>query len=337
MLPMHASPHALVRYKVKSSDLFSQNRVIVEDADGNTAWYKERTLHENEVVESVFQNTTPPSLRWSIHTPKRGWYLRLRSPAFPPGAFVHVKPVAAGPGAEVVVGTLQFGCQTFVFDYAELLAGTPRSSLSQPRRDHNPATDSPSLQPLASSSSTPTLNEPEPEARHSYPPTPSHEASQPDLLSVPSKPKPRPRPPPPPMQISQFVLTPTSRHRVRQANDEVQHTQPSLLSRILPSALHEPKANSYTSAFELDVRPPQQQPQHVPDRGVAVPPPRPPPLLTFLDETPVFSVRTTGTIELNPKLEARLGVERSFWITIALAYLEFLEERDAFLASEESA
>lgn len=131
------------------------------------------------------------------------------------------------------------------------------------------------------------------------------------------------------MQISHFVLTPTSRHRVRHANDEQRRPAPSLLARILPSALHEPKMNSYTSAFELDVRPPQSEASPVvPERAVAVPPPRAPPLLTFLDETPVFSVRTTGTIELNAKLEARLGVERSFWIAVALAYLEFLEERD---------
>lgn len=60
-------------------------------------------------------------------------------------------------------------------------------------------------------------------------------------------------------------------------------------------------------------------------------PPRPPPLLTFLDETSLFSMKTTGTIEVNAKLEARLGVDRSFWIAIALAYLEFLEERDVRL------
>ncbi|EJD43525.1 hypothetical protein AURDEDRAFT_125688 [Auricularia subglabra TFB-10046 SS5] len=294
---------------------------MVEDLDGNMIWYKERNLYENEVVDSIYQNTTPPRLCWTAHTPKRGWYLRLRNPGFPPGAFVHVKSVAAGP--EVAPGSLTFGCQTFVFDYAELAAGTPRSSLSS-ITVHPP--------PEASSSTSSSSDS------HSYPPTPSLDSSQTDLLSVP-KMKAR-APPPIPMQISHFVLTPTSRHRVRHAADETPHEhRPSLLSRFLPSMLHEPRSNSYTSAFELDVRPPEPATptaSPVPERAIAVPPPRPPPLMTFLDETPVLSVRTTGTLELNPKLEARLGVERSFWISIALAYLEFLEERDAFLASEES-
>ena len=36
----------------------------------------------------------------------------------------------------------------------------------------------------------------------------------------------------------------------------------------------------------------------------------------------------TGLIELNQVEERTLGVDTSFWIAIALTYLEFLEERE---------
>lgn len=36
----------------------------------------------------------------------------------------------------------------------------------------------------------------------------------------------------------------------------------------------------------------------------------------------------SGMIELNQVEERTLGVETSFWIAVALTYLEFLEERE---------
>ena len=230
-------------------------------------------------------NSKTPTLRWTVHSPKRGWYLRLRTPSFAPGAFVALKP--AEPGSDVVLGTLTFGCQTFVFDYADLVVATPRSSISS-----NPPLRLPLPPPVdaSSSSSTTRTNLPplapptteadiaaksielansSAQARYSYPPTPSVENQSTGLLSVPSnspQPQATPRPAPPPMQITHFVLTPTSRHRVRHhgagATSDVASTShvPSLLTKILPSVLHEPKANSYTSAFELDVQPPIKPP-----------------------------------------------------------------------------
>jgi hypothetical protein len=53
------------------------------------------------------------------------------------------------------------------------------------------------------------------------------------------------------------------------------------------------------------------------------------PLLTFHDRTPVLTVRSlTGLLEINQSEEILLGVDTSFWIAVALAYLEFLEERE---------
>lgn len=54
-----------------------------------------------------------------------------------------------------------------------------------------------------------------------------------------------------------------------------------------------------------------------------------PPVLVFHDRTPVLTVRSlTGLIEIEQTEEQLLGVETSFWIAVALTYLEFLEERE---------
>jgi len=56
--------------------------------------------------------------------------------------------------------------------------------------------------------------------------------------------------------------------------------------------------------------------------------------LTFHDRTPVLTVRSvTGLLELDEKAECELGVAPSFWIAIALTYLDFLEDRESYLAA----
>jgi hypothetical protein len=53
------------------------------------------------------------------------------------------------------------------------------------------------------------------------------------------------------------------------------------------------------------------------------------PLLVFHDQTPVLTVRSlTGLIEIDKAEESYLGIDTSFWIAVALTYLEFLEERE---------
>jgi hypothetical protein len=54
-----------------------------------------------------------------------------------------------------------------------------------------------------------------------------------------------------------------------------------------------------------------------------------PPLLAFHDHTGAFHVAsTTGVIELDTTMAHALGVNPSFWVTVALAYLEYLEDRE---------
>jgi len=56
--------------------------------------------------------------------------------------------------------------------------------------------------------------------------------------------------------------------------------------------------------------------------------------LTFHDRTPVLTVRSvTGLLELDERVENDLGVAQSFWVAIALTYLDFLEDRESYLAA----
>jgi len=60
----------------------------------------------------------------------------------------------------------------------------------------------------------------------------------------------------------------------------------------------------------------------------------PAPLVTFHDTTPVFSVgSSTGVFEVHIDKVGKLGVDLGFWIAIALAYGEFLGDREGYLAA----
>jgi hypothetical protein len=53
------------------------------------------------------------------------------------------------------------------------------------------------------------------------------------------------------------------------------------------------------------------------------------PLLIFHDTTPVFSVSSSmGILEIHLDEISKLGVDVVFWIAIALAYGEFLGDRE---------
>ena len=152
-------------------------------------------------------------------------------------------------------------------------------------------------------------------AVHSYPPTPTASSSAP----------PSPRIPPSKLdgiggrvgrkrrtQISPFLLAPHSLTHVPQPDQ-----QPGFFGRVLSTFRnHAPSHSlSFTLAPILE-NPPK-------------PPPTPTPLLTFHDRTPVLTVRSvTGLLELDERAERDLGVAQSFWIAIALTYLDFLEDRE---------
>ena len=134
---------------------------------------------------------------------------------------------------------------------------------------------------------------------------------------------------PTPTQITQFVLAPSSVQPIQELantsfftrafsilkNHRPSHSNSFTLSRLLaPSLLSSPPP--YTSSVPL-----------APE--VDVPLPLHPPLLVFHDRTPFLTVRSlTDLIEIDETEERLLGVDTSFWISVVLTYLEFLEERE---------
>ena len=47
---------------------------------------------------------------WTVHRPKRGWYLRLRTPAFPPGVFIPLLPLPQ-TSPHYAEAALSFACR----------------------------------------------------------------------------------------------------------------------------------------------------------------------------------------------------------------------------------
>jgi hypothetical protein len=77
------------------------------------------------------------------------------------------------------------------------------------------------------------------------------------------------------------------------------------------------------------MQPPAGQGHAYHDSGCSQVRSSPAPLLTFEDTTPVFSVSSsTGVFEIHLDDIGKLGVDLGFWIAVALAYCEFLGDRE---------
>jgi len=278
----------------------------------------------------VYQHDATNTVCWTIHRPIRGWYIRIRSPVFPPGVFIPITPVPSSAPYHTEAA-LSFNSRT------NIPVTIPMHS---PRESYN----GPELSQPQDSDAAPSSSR-----LHSYPPPPATgtpSRSLPDLLR-------RPVSLVPASQITQFILTPSS-----SPPDDANYSNPSFFSRAL--SVIKSYSSSHSNSFTLSrvLHPPKRD-------GVSSPPPPyrsnasvssveqvpvslPPfpeiatalghfqqsqpilntSLLVFHDQTPLLTLRSlTGLIELNQVEEHTLGVDTSFWIAIALTYLEFLEER----------
>lgn len=152
---------------------------------------------------------------------------------------------------------------------------------------------------------------------HSYPPTPpvAPSPSSSQILSGPSAHeinlKLNSIAPPKPSTVTRFVLYPSLPN---DSSAAVSQSPIALFSRAL-SYITPTLPIRPTASFTL--LPALSRPG---DMAV--------PLLTFTDRTPTFSVLTTGLLEINKGLERQMSIDPAFWVTVALAYLEFLAERD---------
>ncbi|KAN0080093.1 hypothetical protein V8E55_009659 [Tylopilus felleus] len=317
----HTHNPNLTRYVVQSSDVISDLRVnVLEENSTRVIWYKERFLSDQEIIEHIVHNQTS-TICWIVHRPKKGWYIRIRSPTFPPGVFIPLLPVPRS-SPNFTDAALSFSCRTNVYP-------SPPAFLAAD--SHKSSTDS-----LASDST----------AVHSYPPTPPSapvvttppspppiDAKLDAVGSLPNIPK---APKAVPTRITQFLLAPHSSPHVPAPEPGEQR---SLFTRAL--GLFQNHKPSHSSSFTLcaldrpgyptQVAGPSSQPRQ---RLSQLIPKIPTPLLTFHDRTPMFAVGSvTGLLEIDRAEERILGVDTSFWIAVALTYLGFLEERESYLAA----
>ncbi|KAF9451010.1 hypothetical protein P691DRAFT_809036 [Macrolepiota fuliginosa MF-IS2] len=315
---MPEPPSRTTRFVIRTTDVLQDMRVNVyeEGSPDRVVWYKERFLGDNEIIEQVVHNHTS-RVFWTIHRPFRGWYIRLRAPTFPPGVFIPLTPVPQGSPYHVD---------------ASLSLSSRTNPTPTPDNKQDITQRSLTLQDDSSQAGT-----------HSYPPTPP-----PTQLSVPSVPIKDKGGPDSQSQVTQFILAPSNVLPIHQGSS----SQQSFLSRAL-SVLksHSPAhSNSFTLSrvpLNTPLSPPPPYALNLPAADVSrstvalttsapVPPgsaqgavPLHAPLLTFHDRTPVLTVRSlTGLLEIDTSEECLLGVDTSFWIAVALTYLEFLEERE---------
>ncbi|KAF8889133.1 hypothetical protein BD779DRAFT_421142 [Infundibulicybe gibba] len=263
------------RYLVQSSDVVQDMRVQVSsEADSQKIiWYKERFLGDHEIIENIVHNQTS-TICWTVHRPKRGWYIRIQSPTFPPGAFIPLLPIPKN-SPHYSEGALSFTSRTNI-----QLTSHPGDSDST----------------LQGDVTSPTI--------HSYPPTPP--------VALPTM------QPPTPAAVQA---------KLEQLPGKSQQEQSQITEFVLsPGAISPPPpvSSASTSVFTRFMH----------ESASAHEPITLPPILVFHDQTPVLTVGSlTGLIEIDQSEERLLGLDTSFWIAVALTYLEFLEDRDGYLAA----
>ncbi|KAH8077403.1 hypothetical protein BXZ70DRAFT_703395 [Cristinia sonorae] len=355
-----ASHSEHVRYTVRSSDVLADMRInVCKEGSDVVVWYKERFLAEDEIIEHVVENATS-TIHWTIHRPNRGWYIRIRSPTFPPGVYISL---AALPKSSPYHSdaALTFACRT----------STP--SLIPPSLPHLVSAQS----SRRSTDSDATLTDGQQRDSvtvHSYPPTPPttglppriaistadieaklHKLSDSTSSSSSSKsPQVTPNTSPNPggtlsptaallrpqsqlissSQITHFLVSPHA-----QPPPTVTVVPKSLFTRLTDALKSHAPARSSFSFNMCAVPPPHRCTPTSPVIGATspnLPAPNPHlhPLVTFHDTTPVWTVRTTtGLLDVDEVAIRALGVDLSFYVAVALTYLEFLEEREGYLAA----
>ncbi|KAG2101381.1 uncharacterized protein F5147DRAFT_709433 [Suillus discolor] len=298
----------LARYVVQSSDVISDLRInVFEEGHDNVMWYKERFLGDDEIIEHVVHNQTS-TICWTIHKPKRGWYIRIRAPSFPPGVSISLLPIPR-TSPNYIDAALSLSC----------LTNTPSTVI------HSPSTSKMSIDSTSTVHSYPPT--PPPASIMITPPTPQSISARLEEIS-PSPVSVQKRASCP--EATQFLLAPHS-------TPHIPGPQPDEQTSFLTRALSMFKNNrpSHSASFTIT---PLNRPSHQPPgsghRISQIIPMIPTPLLTFHDRTPLLTLASvTGLLEINRAEERILGIDTSFWIAVALAYWEFLEDRESYLAA----
>ncbi|KAF9265094.1 hypothetical protein L218DRAFT_182497 [Marasmius fiardii PR-910] len=271
----------------------------------------ERYLGDHEIVDHIVHNPTS-TICWTVHKPLKGWYIRIRSPTFPPGVFIPLIPLSPN-SPHYAQGALTFRSRTSIPSVKDAETPTQRSTST------------------AKDTSTSTV--------HSYPPTPP---TVPSLVLQPASP-----PSSPPVSTSKLLSDPPTKisWSSTSINDFViapclpAATSPSLFSRIV-SAIRDNEtlgSNSFTiSRIAVQAPPPYVSISAGNDPSSSSNPTSVKclPLLTFRDRTSLLTARSmNGILEMDQTEERLLGVDSAFWITVALTYLDFVNDKASYLAA----
>ncbi|KAM0751986.1 hypothetical protein T439DRAFT_324083 [Meredithblackwellia eburnea MCA 4105] len=284
------------KYQLSASEALEGGgqSVQVKDETGRVVWTRRRNLVEDEIVSTVFDSSQMP--RWSIHRPTTGWYLVLRSPSLPPGSFVSLKP-STKESPEHFTFHIR-SVLNFPSDREEAARSSANSKRTSTRIDVPP----PALSvpdgvedPLSAGSQADLLASSTGSNDSSSPTKADSSTSAPSELSPPLREPSK----------SHFLLSPHL-----PAHTHRQSSSPFSISRF--TSLFADRGTTFSCTW-LDER----------DAEV----------LRYEDAPGLFSLATHGSLYLNVDLINMTGMEPSFWVAIACAYLEFLEEREAWEAA----
>ncbi|TBU54191.1 hypothetical protein BD310DRAFT_989541 [Dichomitus squalens] len=327
--------------------------VFVEGSD-KVIWYKatkltcvkERFLTDDEILEHIVDNATS-TIVWTVHRPKRGWYIRLRTLSFPPGVFIPLLPLPQ-TSPYFAEAALSFACRTNLPSPRppNLTQHSTDSELTltdgtAPREREREAHSYPPTPPTGP---VVVVNPPSPKSVHAKldsvslsPPRIARRISQPTVQSAVTHFVVTPRPIAPPAEQGQASIF-SRLFAVIKSNAPAHDYSFTLAPIPMPSqtTLSSPSSPALTSP---SLSPLAQASGAGPSLGAgpgqtSANPLAPTPLLTFHDRTPVWTARcSSGLIELDEQQCQVLGVDPVFYIAVAMTYLEFLQERESYLVA----
>ncbi|KAG9028478.1 hypothetical protein FRB95_006420 [Tulasnella sp. JGI-2019a] len=332
------------RLTVSSSDVIDHNfRLnVADERSKKIEWTQERTLSETEIIDSLIEKATGRTT-WTVHRPIHGWYIKFRSPAFPENFFIPLTPysskahAALFPGIDVSEGSFTFACRTTPIDILLRPAATPPTPSSSHSYPPSPSGSSypphPAPSPrdsVTSTSSTATLVENKTANEES--------GAASSTIQLPTRRPPQPRPQPQ-SQITHFLITPdpSLAYPLSMEQEMRQQQQGKAHHRVsgLFSSLSQKLVGATKRSFTIRV-PSNSKPTTALDSQMFVD--RPPAmltLLTFHDTTPTFTLGspTSGMLELDDGIARLLGVDRGFYVAVCLAFLQFLEDKQGYIAA----
>ncbi|CAE6470779.1 unnamed protein product [Rhizoctonia solani] len=303
------------KFLLSTSDVLEgpQKTYIKCSKTGEIKWCKTRTLTLNEVIDELH---TGSELAYSIHRPTRGWYIRVRS---------HKKPLLVTDLIpDPLVDTTQPDADSILMFSMPGGKGKERESAGSSLAEQ----DEYSFPP------TPPIRSPPPGKRQTDPSSGSllSEPSSPttnhtDPLRSPDPPRPAPRlePNTRPRPTLPLVFAPSSVPKIP-GNPAFSRAFATGLFRAVTNTIFSPPRRSFSlSARFSGGTMPATTP--VLESGPRLELER---VLEYEDTTPVFSVsQMTGVITV---MNTGYG-DTGLLVACAMAYLDFLAERDGYIAS----